>query len=90
MANDDCTRVHAGYGNDLKKVLAFYESIPNLFYAPKKLNKLIYLEEYGDREMALLRFEEMSSAPLKEKLALAKSVNPDLIELIPGENFELT
>jgi hypothetical protein len=90
MANNDCTNVHAGHGNDLKRLLAFYESIPSLFYSPKKLNKLIYLEEYADREMAILRFEEMSCAPLREKLALAKSVNPNLIELIPGENFELT
>ena len=40
--------------------------------------------------MAILRFEEMTRVPHTEKLALARTVNPDLIELLPGVNFELS
>src|SRR5579872_4372545 len=81
---------HVGYTQDIERAVKFYEQIPTLFFeGDKKLNRLVYLEEYTNTESTRSRFDELSKSPRTQINEIIKQVNPDLIELKPGINIEL-
>ena len=87
------TKWHTGHCKDMYVMLAAFNEINEmtLNYPPTNyLNRLVYVEEHPGIESADNRCAEIVRMNTAQKKDLAMSVNPDLIELIPGENFELT
>lgn len=93
MMDHSQTKWHTGHCIDMYVMLAAFNEINEmaLNYPPTKyLNRLVYVEEHPSIESAENRCAEIVHMNAAQKKALAKTVNPDLIELIPGLNFELT
>lgn len=90
MATFDNTIFHVGYGKDIEKIVKFYKGLPNMLTNGR--NRLVYFEQIDGpdaKEMAIERFEEISSFPWDLKAALISGINPDIIELKIGVNVEL-
>lgn len=89
MANESRDNIHVGTTQALKKALEFYTKIPSMSYPVKKLNMLVYLEEFTNKNAAIERFEQVTRFNKAQKTELIESVNPDWIDMIPGETFEM-
>lgn len=81
--------LHVGMCSDLVKTLQFYQQMPNLFYnSSDQLNRLIYFEELNSEDVAVKRFEIVSSFTRSQKEKMIRSVNPDWVDLTLGLKYE--
>jgi predicted GIY-YIG superfamily endonuclease len=88
MCNSDNQCFHTGVCLDVEKCVAFYNSIICI-KKEFKLNRLVYLEGYEEKENAQARFMELVSVPTAQLVEIVKAVNHELTEYIIGENIEL-
>ncbi len=81
--------LHVGMCSDLVKTLQFYQQMPTLFYdSSNQLNRLIYFEELNSEDVAVKRFEIVSSFTRSQKEKMIRSVNPDWVDLTLGLKYE--
>lgn len=89
MSDRGQTTLHLGVCPDLNKMLAFYKKMPTTAPNESYLLKLVYIEQYQDKNNAMHRFNEVTLMNSASKEAIIVAVNPDYIELIPGINIQL-
>lgn len=81
--------LHVGMSTDLMKTMAFYRQMPNLFFdSGQQLTRLVYFEELNSETIAVQRFNLISKFTRIQKERIARSVNPDWLDLTIGLNFE--
>ncbi len=86
VTDSNRTSMHVGMSDDLTKTLAFYKSMPSLFFDQgQQLSRLVYFEEQKSEELALRRFKAISHFTRLQKEKLVRNYNPDWLDL--SKNF---
>lgn len=76
-----------GTTTKIKEVAGWYNKIPSL--KPHDEAKLVYLE-YGHIPQEIQdRFDLIFQLPMEDKIELVKSINPDFIPLVIGQNIDV-
>ena len=77
--------LYTGVTNDLQRRVAQHrEGAPGSFTSRNRINKLVYLEEFGDIRDAIAREKQIKGGSRAKKLALVDSMNPEWQDLAEG------
>lgn len=90
MSDNSRQNIHAGYCQNVGRMLAFYDVLNNtsLILDPnKKLNRLVYLEQVDTEAQAKERIAHFTFMPVKQREAEILTVNPEWLDLTTCENF---
>jgi predicted GIY-YIG superfamily endonuclease len=82
--------LNIGWCKDIVKALKFYNDAPAISLEENySLFKILYLVEHPNQASAEKEFYELHTQTKKQLIAKIKTINPQLVELKPGENIEL-
>ena len=82
MQSANCHALYTGVTNDLiRRVGEHKEGRGSLFTAKYKCHKLVYYEEFGLIDQAIVREKEIKSLSRAEKEKLIDSINPERKDL---------
>ena len=82
MTNKTNRVIYTGVTSDLvKRVYEHKEKIIAGFTKKYNVNKLVYYEECGDMENAILREKQIKAGPRRKKEELIKAMNPGFMDL---------
>ena len=82
--------IHAGYCEDVPKMVGFYNDLNDLSIRLNEdhyLNRLVYFEEMGKEGDAIDRVMFFTFTPLIERIKLIEEVNPTFMNLTTASNY---
>ncbi len=89
ITDNNRSTLHVGMSSNLLSTMDFYKTMPTIsFDNNKKLNKLVYFEEFVFEETARKRFDSVSSFTRAQKEKLIREVNANWIDLTVGLELE--
>jgi putative endonuclease len=81
IADEDRHNLHTSITSDLSKALEFYRSMPSMHWPARKLNILVYLEDFENEKDAQERFQQVSSFTMEMKKKLVETINPEWLDI---------
>lgn len=89
LTNHSNKTLYIGFTNDLKRrIIEHKNEFVEGFTKKYKMKKLIFYEEYKDKNDALGRERQLKNWPREWKINLIKEKNPDFSDLAEGWDME--